>query len=63
MVCIYGMIDNLSLFLLAWRQEEHSTCKKLSDLVMAWLSVWSEVHMIRVMFQLMPLPPHHLLLH
>jgi len=27
-------------------QEEHPACKKLSDEVLAWLSVWSEVQMI-----------------
>jgi len=49
--------------LLAGRQEEHSACEKFSDEVLAWLSVWSEVQMIRIMIQLMPLPCHHLLLH
>jgi len=29
--------------LLVWRQEGHPACKKLSDGVLAWLSVWSEV--------------------
>ena len=32
-----------ALTLLDGRQEEHLTCKKLSDEVLAWLSVWSEV--------------------
>jgi len=27
-------------------QEEHLACKKLSDEVLAWLSVWSKVQMI-----------------
>jgi len=27
-------------------QEEHPACKKLSDDVLVWLSVWSEVQMI-----------------
>ena len=31
--------------LLVDRQEEHMACKKLSDEVLAWLSVWSEVQM------------------
>ena len=31
---------------------------KFTNEVLAWLSVWSEVHMM-----LMPLLPHHLLLH
>jgi len=34
------------------RQEGHPACKKLSGGVLAWLSVWREVHMA----QLMPLP-------
>ena len=36
--------------LVGW-QEEHLTCKNLSDEVLAWLSY---------VFQLMPLPPRHL---
>jgi len=31
---------------LVGQQEEHPVCKKLSDEVLAWLSVWSEVQMI-----------------
>jgi len=31
-----------ALTLLAGRQEEHLACKKLSDEVLAWLSVWME---------------------
>jgi len=34
--------------LLVWQQEEHLACKKLSDEVLAWLSVWSEVQMIYI---------------
>jgi len=34
--------------LLAGNQEEHPACKKLSDVVLVWLSVWSEVQMICV---------------
>ena len=30
--------------------------------MLAWLSIWSEVQVILHMVQLMPLPPHHLLL-
>jgi len=41
-----------ALTLLVGRQEGHPACKKLSGGVLAWLSVWSEVHMS----QLMPLP-------
>ena len=32
--------------LLVGRQEEHLACKKLSDEVLTWLSVWSDVQMI-----------------
>jgi len=35
-----------ALTLLFERQKEHLACKKLSDEVLAWLSVWSEVQMI-----------------
>jgi len=38
-----------TLTLLVGQQEGHPVCKKLSDGVLAWLSVWSKV-------QLMPLP-------
>jgi len=41
-----------ALMLLVGQQEGHPACKKLSGEVLAWLSVWSEVHMA----QLMPLP-------
>ena len=30
--------------LLVGRQEGHPACKKLSGSLLAWLSVWSEVH-------------------
>jgi len=48
-----------ALTLLAGQQKEHPTCKKLSDEVLAGLTVRSEVQMVR----LMPLPSHRLLLH
>jgi len=38
-------------------QEEHPACKKSSDEVLAWLSVWSKMQMI-CMIQPMPLPPN-----
>jgi len=44
-----------ALTLLVGRQEGHPACKKLSGVVLAWLSVWSsdaDLHMA----QLMPLP-------
>jgi len=50
------------------RQEEHPTCKNVSDGVLAWLSVCSAMQMIHIqyimhMVQLMPLPPRHFLFH
>ena len=44
-----------ALTLLVGRQEGHPACKKLSGGVLAWLSVWSEVHNLH-RAQLMPLP-------
>jgi len=41
---VFDAFDALTL--LVGHQEEHSACKKLSDEVLAWLSVWSEVQMI-----------------
>jgi len=35
-----------TLTLLFGRQEEHLACEKLSDEVLAWISVWCEVQMI-----------------
>jgi len=35
-----------ALTLLVQHQEEHLACKKVSDTVLAWLSVWSKVKMI-----------------
>jgi len=35
-----------ALTLLVGRQEEHPACKKLSDEVLMWLSVWSEVRIV-----------------
>ena len=32
--------------LLVWRQEEHPACEKLSDEMLVWLSVWSEVQFV-----------------
>jgi len=45
------------LTLLVGRQEGHLACKKLSNGVLAWLSVWSEMQDADLhMAQLMPLP-------
>jgi len=35
-----------ALTLLVEHQEEHPACKKLSDEVLVWLSVWSEVQVV-----------------
>jgi len=35
-----------ALALLVGHQEEHLACKKLSDEVLVWLSVWSEVQIV-----------------
>jgi len=48
--------DHLRIFILAFSaltllvesQEEHPACKKLTDEVLAWLSVWSMVQMIGI---------------
>jgi len=39
-------LPSVLLTLLVRHHEEHPTCKKLSDEVLAWLSVWSLVQMI-----------------
>jgi len=46
-------VDSALTLLVGW-QEEHPVCTKLSDGVLAWLSVWSKVDLH--MAQLMPLP-------
>ena len=49
----FGVFISFSaLTLLVGRQEGHPAYKKLTGGVLAWLSVWSKVHMA----QLMPLP-------
>jgi len=40
------LVVSSALTLLAGHQQEHPACKKLTDEVLAWLSVWSEVQMI-----------------
>jgi len=54
-----------ALTLLVGRREEQKSIwpVKLSDKVLALLSVWSEVDYDLHMVQLIPLPSHHLLLH
>ena len=39
--CAFG-----ALMLLVGQQEGHQACEKLSDGVLAWLFVWSEVHIV-----------------
>jgi len=43
MYCHDDTLAFSALTLLVGRQEGHPACKKLSDGVLAWLSVWSEV--------------------
>jgi len=43
---LYFSVAFSALTLLVGHQEEHLALKKLSDEVLAWLSVWSEVQMI-----------------
>jgi len=38
-----ALIAFSALTLLVGRQEGHPACKKLSGVVLAWLSAWSEV--------------------
>jgi len=52
----------VALTLWVGHQEEHPACKKLTDGVLVWLSVWSEVQMICIWSNWCTLPPHHLLL-
>ena len=42
----YSTLEYSALTLLVGHQEEHPACKKLSDEVLVWLSVWSEVQII-----------------
>jgi len=52
--CFSALFAFSVLMLLVGRQEEHPACKKLSDEMLAWLSVWSKVQIILHMVQLMP---------
>ena len=48
-MCAHRQTDSFAfsaLTLLAGRQEEHPACKKLSDEVLVWLSVWSKVQIV-----------------
>ena len=45
LLCMYGLLPG-ALTLLGWHQEEHLACEKLSDEVLAWLSLRNEVQMI-----------------
>jgi len=49
--------------LFVWHQQEHPACEELSDEVLAWLSVWSEVQVIYMWSSWCHDHPHHLLLH
>ena len=47
-LCLKFSIAFSALTLLVRRQEEHPVCKKLSDEVLLWLSVWSELKIVRI---------------
>jgi len=47
---VAASITICALKLLVGRQEEQPACKKLSDEVLAWLSVWSEMQMICILW-------------
>jgi len=55
----------IAFTLLVGRQEEHPACKKWSDEVLVWLSVWSEVQIVCIWSSLCHCisKPHHLLPH
>ena len=57
LILYYTCLAFSALPLLVGRQEEHPACKKLSDEVLAWLSVWSEVQ-IACMHTVIPKPSH-----
>ena len=50
MLLIVSYIALSALTLLVWHQEEHLACKNFSNVVLAWLSVWSKVHVICLWF-------------
>jgi len=50
-------------FLLIWESGTPSSLKKLSDKVLTWLSVWSEVQMTSTWSHWLSLTSHHLLFH
>ena len=54
-IWLSGICALSALMLLVGRQEGHPACKKLSEGVLSWLSVWSKLQTC-VMSQLMPLP-------
>jgi len=62
------LFDRPSIFSLqyfdtvGWTSERAAGLQKSSDEVLAWLSVWNEVQSVAY-GPVMPLPPHHLLLH
>ena len=45
-IIVITVIAFSALMQLVGHQEEHPACKKLSDGVLVWLSVWSEVHIV-----------------
>jgi len=47
---MYYFLAFIALTLLVGHQKEHPARTKLSDEVLAWLSVWSKVQMIYIWF-------------
>ena len=45
-ITLHATIAFIALKLLVGRQEEHLACKKLSDEMLAWLSLWIELQVI-----------------
>jgi len=45
---VYTMLSSAfsALTLLAERQEEHPVCKKMSDEVLVWLSIWNDMQIV-----------------
>jgi len=44
LACLFCAFSALAL--LVGRPEEHSACKKMTDEVLVWLSVWNEVQIV-----------------
>ena len=61
LITVIMAIVSSAVSLLFRQQKELQACKELSDVMLAWLTVWTLVNDLH-MVQLMPLLPRHLLL-